>query len=87
MRIVFDLDSTLADCSHRLHHIQKEPKDWNGFFSECFHDTLIQLNFQVLKDLFHAGHLIEIWTGRIEGKNSEVRNTTMAWLNNEGLVC
>lgn len=32
MFIVFDLDGTLADCEHRIHHITKEPKDWRAFF-------------------------------------------------------
>ena len=36
-----DIDSTLADCSHRLHHIQKQPKAWTSFFAACNYDTPI----------------------------------------------
>lgn len=32
---VFDIDGTLADLTHRLHHIQKQPKDWDAFFDAC----------------------------------------------------
>jgi hypothetical protein len=33
MDILVDIDGTLADCTHRLHHIQKQPKDWDAFFA------------------------------------------------------
>ncbi len=32
--IVFDVDGVLLDCTHRLHYITGEPKDWEKFFSE-----------------------------------------------------
>lgn len=31
--IVFDIDGVLADCSHRLHYIQGENKDYDKFYS------------------------------------------------------
>ena len=31
--IVFDIDGVLADCSHRLHYIQGEDKDYDKFYS------------------------------------------------------
>ena len=30
---VFDLDGTLADVRHRLHHIEGRRRDWDAFFS------------------------------------------------------
>ena len=85
MRIIFDLDSTLADDSHRLHHIMKSPKDWDSYFSECFEDGLVYTTFEVLRALSLDKHLIEIWTGRREGKDSVTRNTTEQWLAKHGL--
>ncbi len=38
---IFDIDGTLADLTHRLHYIQKHPKDWDSFFAACVHDTPI----------------------------------------------
>lgn len=38
---IFDIDGTLADLSHRLHHIQKQPKDWPSFFGACLDDRPI----------------------------------------------
>lgn len=40
--IVFDIDGTLADNKHRLHFIQQEPKDWDGFFGAMPHDKPIE---------------------------------------------
>lgn len=40
--IIFDIDGTLADNQHRLHHIQTSPKDWDGFFGAMQDDTLIR---------------------------------------------
>ncbi len=31
--IVFDIDGVLADCSHRLHYIQGDNKDYESFYS------------------------------------------------------
>ena len=41
--IVFDIDGTLADCSQRLHHIQKSPPDWDSFFAETEKDEPIMV--------------------------------------------
>lgn len=34
MYYIFDIDGTLADSSHRIHHITKTPKDWDSFFQD-----------------------------------------------------
>lgn len=41
MDIIVDIDGTLADCTHRLHHIQKRPKDWDAFFAATADDRPI----------------------------------------------
>ena len=32
--VICDIDGTLADVQHRLHHLEGDPKDWDGFFAE-----------------------------------------------------
>ncbi len=32
--IAFDIDGVLADCSHRLHYIQGDDKDYDKFYSD-----------------------------------------------------
>lgn len=65
MLVVFDLDGVLADCTHRLPHIQKQPKDWDAFFAACKDDEVIEAGQMILYALGeNAGCEIEIWTGR-----------------------
>lgn len=76
---VFDLDGTLADCSHRLHHLDR--KDWQPFFAACPDDEPIWPPITVLMALHYAGHRIEIWSGR----SDEVRAETEQWMIRHGI--
>ncbi len=76
MRIVFDIDGTLADCTHRLHHIQKDQKDWDAFFSGCREDSPILETITVCQALYTDHHDIEFWTGRPR----RTRVATREWL-------
>ena len=66
MFVVFDLDGTLADDSHRQHHIESDPKDWTSYFAECGGDAVIAPIAHVLHALVWADHEVEVWTGRSE---------------------
>ena len=86
MRIVFDLDGTLADNTHRTHFIEGETKDWDGFFEACDKDTPIFPAIYVLTTLLTGSgyrgesHRLEIWSGRGEGMNESVKNKTISWI-------
>lgn len=78
---IFDIDGVLADCSHRLHFIQKEPQDWDGFYSNMDKDKAILPNKETLRNLRNALHGyptkgILFVTGRTE----KYRQLTMSWL-------
>jgi hypothetical protein len=75
MIYIFDIDGTLSDASHRLHFIQKEPKDWTGFFSAAVDDQPIWEVITVARAL-HAAHEIVLVTGRSES----IRALTRQWL-------
>jgi phosphoglycolate phosphatase-like HAD superfamily hydrolase len=77
---IFDLDGTLADCSHRLHFIQGERKDWRAFFAACVDDKPIEPAIRTLQALRNGGADIWIWTGR----SDEVRYETEQWLEKHG---
>ena len=71
----FDLDGTLADGDHRLHHIKKDPKDWATYFAACWADKPIAHNIAILRALsMHYDVFI------LTGRSDEVREMTMAWL-------
>jgi len=74
--IVFDLDGTLALDEHRVHHLKKDPKDWNSYFAACSDDEPHGPIHEVLHALYKAGHTIGIWSGR----SDSVRPQTEAWL-------
>lgn len=80
MFVVFDLDGTLALNEHRLHYIEGEKKDWDGFFLACGDDApnlpVIE-TYKALRDW----HYIEIWSGRGE----IARTATNLWLTKHNI--
>lgn len=81
MFVVFDLDGTLADVVHRLHHISNGRRDWDGFFDACDLDPPIVPVMDTFRALKAAGHHIEIWSGR----SDRVRSKTEDWLARHGV--
>jgi phosphoglycolate phosphatase-like HAD superfamily hydrolase len=77
---VFDIDGTLADATHRLHHIQKQPKDWDAFHAGTDKDAPISHIIQVAMTL-GLGTPIVLCTGRPE----HTREATNRWLIEHGL--
>jgi predicted kinase len=51
--VIFDIDGTLADVSHRLHYLENG-KDWNGFFSQMHLDPVIEPIAELAR-LLYAG--------------------------------
>ena len=78
---VFDLDGTLADIQHRLHFIQKKPKNWEQFFAHIPFDTPIDHMVVLLMHLKSLKENIVFVTGRPE----RTRKNTIAWLNAWGI--
>lgn len=88
---IFDIDNTLADCSHRLHFL-KEPAglvhfekgetdwkpDWDSFHAACVDDTPIKDVIDML-GLIHNRTLYQIIfvTGRPEKSRSDTANWLM----------
>lgn len=82
MDILVDIDGTLADCTHRLHHIQKRPKDWDSFFAATADDRPIMPVIAMVSCMrAHPGHTLIFCSGRPE----KTREATVAWLRRHGL--
>ena len=77
---IVDLDGTLANCDHRLHHIDGAKKNWDLFFQECSDDTVIQPMLNLIK-LLSKDYKIVFITARPE-KN---RYLTTKWLNDNNI--
>ena len=39
--VVVDLDGVLADVRHRVHHVERRPKDWAAFFAAATDDPVL----------------------------------------------
>lgn len=94
MTYIFDIDGTLADCSHRLHFIlppyvselqsiedlDKFQPDWETFHKECVNDKPIQ-------DVVRLLYLIESQSITnnvifVTGRPESSRKETETWLQN-----
>lgn len=72
---LFDIDGTLADLTHRLHHIQKQPKDWDAFFAACPRDMPIAHICSLARTLsVHAPIVL------VSGRSDRVRTETDYWI-------
>lgn len=62
--VIVDIDGTVADLRHRLHFIQGERKDWDGFYSNVGDDSPIPHTFDVVNALALSGCQLVFVTGR-----------------------
>lgn len=83
MFVVFDLDGTIADTSHRSKYLDGTmgKKDWRGFYAACVNDAAHTHVLRVLFALESSGCRVEIWSGR----SKEVEAETIQWLADHGL--
>lgn len=95
---IFDIDGTLADPSHRLPHIQKQPKDWDAFFADCVSDKPIPHIVELAKTMYWADYIcLDEDMGTygwgdgfpavvfVSGRPERIRVHTLAWLEAHGL--
>lgn len=74
--VVVDLDGTLCDHTHRIHHLSRGQIDWEAYNSECSKDV-INPAIAVLIDYYKSkDHQIVLVTGRTERH----RPATETWL-------
>lgn len=74
--VIFDIDGTLSNASHRMHYIQNKPKNWKKFFGLVFLDGAHQEIINIAKSLREFGYVIIIMTGR----SAVCRTDTEQWL-------
>ena len=76
---IFDCDGVLANCTHRLKHIRKSPKDWEAFDADVMSDRPIKAGINLTRKLDDTCNIV-ILTGRSE----RVREGTVRWLKRHG---
>ena len=77
MDVIVDLDGTLADCTHRLHHIrERRRKNWDAFFAGCHLDEPNAVVVALVQAL-QRDHRLIFCSGRPE----RTRRATEKWLD------
>lgn len=77
MFVIFDLDGTLSNHDHRLHHVL-ESKDYTKYYDLCDQDPPHLPIIWTMIRLIDTGARVEIWTGRTD----RVKEKTIDWLDN-----
>lgn len=72
---LFDIDGTLADITHRLHHIQDQPKNWEAFFAACSRDEPIPHICSLARTLSAYAPIV-----LVSGRSDKVRTETDYWI-------
>jgi hypothetical protein len=73
---VIDLDGVLADVGHRLHHLERRPKDWAAFFAGLDDDPLLPEGLAVARRLSEEHRVVYL-----SGRPERTRARTQAWLD------
>jgi hypothetical protein len=77
--IIFDIDGTLSDVTHRRHHVTNGNRDWDAFFGAMGDDPVVEdvaWLFHRINESSDDGFDIFIFTGRPE----KYREVTIGWL-------
>ncbi len=77
-----DLDGVVADVRHRLHHVQRHPRDWDGFFAAAPQDAVHPEGVRCIAKLEGQGAEVAFLTGRPEHR----RRDTTRWLSAKGFA-
>jgi phosphoglycolate phosphatase-like HAD superfamily hydrolase len=75
-----DIDGVLADVRHRLHFIERRPRDWDGFFAAAVDDPAHPEGIALVETL-QADHEIVFLTGRPDRLAAD----TERWLAQQGV--
>ncbi len=77
---VIDIDGVVADVRHRLHHIERRPKDWRAFFAAAAADPVLP-DGVLLAQRLAVRHDV-VW---LSGRPEHLRRPTERWLRSAGL--
>lgn len=79
---LFGIDGTLADCSHRIHHITDGKQDWRAFFAACAEDAPIPHMIELASVLALDANECIVY---VSGRSDECREATLEWLSKHNL--
>lgn len=74
--VIFDIDGTLADCSHRLYHVTGSSKNWPAFFASMDQDGCVEK----MRDLAIMVHGSDMAILLCSGRPETHRAVTEQWM-------
>lgn len=77
---VVDIDGVVADVRHRLHHIERRPRDWDAFFAAAADDPPHPEGLAVVARLAADCEVVFL-----TGRPAHLRAATQRWLDGHGL--
>jgi hypothetical protein len=77
---ILDIDGVVADVRHRLHHLERRPKDWMAFFRAAIADQPIPEGRELAMQLAQDHDLV--W---LSGRPEWSAPLTLRWLSEQGL--
>ena len=77
---VVDIDGVLADVRHRLHHLERRPKDWRGFFAAAAQDPVLEAGRETVTRLAEVCEVVYL-----SGRPEHCRRDTEAWFAHHAL--
>lgn len=73
--VIFDIDGTIADVSHRLPHLDKDPPDWKAFNRDIGDDTVHEPILRLLTTLKRTNCIV-----LCSGRDAGFKRHTELWL-------
>ncbi|MBY0414096.1 MAG: hypothetical protein K2Q18_08015 [Bdellovibrionales bacterium] len=74
--IIVDLDGTLCDVEHRVHHVRSKPKNWKAFNESMAHDVPYLWCIELIAAMKARGYKVFFVTGR----DDDFKKMTTDWL-------
>lgn len=75
-----DIDGVLADVRHRLHHVERAPKDWDAFFAAAPEDPVLEKGRETVSRLAEVFDI-----AYVSGRPEHCRPDTESWLSRHDL--
>lgn len=81
--MIFDLDGTITDLSHRKHYLDQDPPDWKIFNSLVYEDEINMWAERLIRMINQdKSHFMLIVSGRSE----DAKYDTITWLKDHNIV-
>ena len=78
--VIFDLDGTLSDCTHRMHYLDNKPKDFDSFYGAMGNDIVVKPVASMLRNLTGVSKLV------LTARPVSYSHVTEEWLSKHDLL-